>query len=486
MANTNMNRQVIDIRTSAGVGDISNEILRRWSDKGYDQAVKEGNYDRSRERLNFEIAKGGKVVPVDKDRPLDKRMAEMLASRGIKDPNIGRVNPNIRTAVQFIFSGSHDRMTELAFGNQKVDFEAKSGNENVKRMPEIEEWAKDIYNFVARKFGEENIISFVVHLDETTAHAHCDIVPVNEQGRISYKDVFHGHNKAEYKQFILQLHNELAEVNRKWGLARGTSKVLTGAKGHTTESYRRWLNQECDSLEERRSNLQNAISELNKELAICEKKQKSFTTMIENLTAKKEELERELQPLRELQKNGDAISQEIAQKIQDLENRKAFVEEKLAEKEAKLSSTVQEIDSLRQDKEALEQEASELAEKASASEQDWAHSKGAVMNELLAGTMMHVFTSRYQRLPDDVKEIFSDTLLEQLATDGNHVATVALALMCEYVEQATSIAQTHGGGGGGPGGGWRKKDDEDERMFARRSLAMARRMCKSPGRRKKM
>ena len=479
-----MNRQVIDIRTSAGVGDISNEILRRWSDKGYDQAVKEGNYDRSRERLNFEIAKGGKVVPVDKDRPLDKRMAEMLASRGIKDPNVGRVNPNIRTAVQFIFSGSHDRMTELAFGNQKVDFEAKCGNENVQRMPEIEQWAKDIYDFVARKFGEENIISFVVHLDETTAHAHCDIVPVNEQGRISYKDVFHGHNKAEYKQFILQLHNELAEVNRKWGLARGTSKVLTGAKGHTTESYRRWLNQECDSLEERRSNLQKALDELNKELATAMTKQKSFTTMIENLTAKKEELERELQPLRELQKNGDAISQEIAQKIQDLENRKAFVEEKLAEKEAKLSSTVQEIDSLRQDKEALEQEASELAEKASASEQDWAHSKGAVMNELLAGTMMHEFTSRYQRLPDDVKEIFSDTLLEQLATDGNHVATVALALMCEYVEQATSIAQTHGGGG--PGGGWRKKDDEDERMFARRSLAMARRMCKSPGRRKKM
>ena len=486
MANTNMNRQVIDIRTSAGVGDISNEILRRWSDKGYDQAVKEGNYDRSRERLNFEIAKGGKVVLVDKDRPLDRRMAEMLSSRGIKDPNIGRENPNIRTAVQFIFSGSHDRMTELAFGNQKVDFEAKSGNENVKRMAEIEQWAKDIYDFVARKFGEENIIGFVVHLDETTAHAHCDIVPVNEQGRISYKDVFHGHNKAEYKQFILQLHNDLAEVNRKWGLARGTSKVLTGAKGHTTESYRRWLNQECDSLEERRSNLQNAISELNKELATAMTKQKSFTTMIENLTAKKEELERELQPLRELQKNGDAISQEIAQKIQDLENRKAFVEEKLAEKEAKLSSTVQEIDSLRQDKEALEQEASELAEKASASEQDWAHSKGAVMNELLAGTMMHEFTSRYQRLPDDVKEIFSDTLLEQLATDGNHVATVALALMCEYVEQATSIAQTHGGGGGGPGGGWRKKDDEDERMFARRSLAMARRMCKSPGRRKKM
>ena len=454
MANTNLNRQVIDIRTSSGVGDISNEVLRRWTDKGYDMAVKEGNYDRSREHLNFEIVNGGKVVPVDKSRPLDQRMAEMLASRGIKDPNIGRKNPNVRTAVQFVFSGSHDRMTELAFGNQEVDFEAKCGNEDVQRKPEIEQWAKDIYNFVARKFGEENIISFIVHLDETTAHAHCDIVPVNDQGRISYKDVFHGHTKPEYKEFILQLHNELAEVNRKWGLARGTSKMLTGARGHTNESYRRWLNQECDSLEERRDNLQKAISDLNKELATAMTKQKSFTTMIENLTAQKESLEKELQPLRELQKNGDAITQEI--------------------------------DSLRQDKKALEQEASELAAKASASEQDWAHSKGAVMNELLAGTMMHEFTSCYQRLSEEAKEVFGDTLLEQLATDGNHVATVALALMCEYVEQATSIAQTHGGGGGGPGGGWRKKDDEDERMFARRSLAMARRMCRPSGRRKKM
>lgn len=486
MANDNTNRQVIDIKTCAGVGDISNEVLRRWTEKGYDMAVKEGNYDRSREHLNFEIVKGGKVVPVDKTRGLDKRMEELLAARGIKDPNIGRKNPNIRTAVKFVFGGSHDRMTQLAFGNQEVDFESKCGNEHIQRMPEIEQWAKDIYDFVARKFGEENIINFVVHLDETTAHAHCDIVPVNAEGRISYKDVFHGHTIPEYKQFIMQLHNELAEVNSKWGLARGTRKVLTGAHGHSTESYRRWLNQECDSLEQRRDNLQKAIDELSKELATAITKQKSFTTMIATFTAEKQKFEEELRPLRELQKNSDAVSQEIAQKIQDLENRKAAVEEKLAEKEAKLSATAQEIDHLRQDKEALEQEASELAAKATASEQDWAHSKGAVMNELLSGTMMHEFTSRYQALPEEAKTLFGDTLLEQLATDGNHVATVALALMCEYVEQATAIAQTHGGGGGGPGSGWRKKDDEDERMFARRSLAMARRMCRPVGKRKKM
>ena len=478
------NRQVMDIKTSKGIADSSNEQLRKWTERGWDQAMKEGNYDRSREHLNFEIVKGGRIVPVNKHHPLPDRMAENLASRGIKDPNEGLNEPRYRTVVNIIFGGSTDRMRELAFGSQEVNFESKSGNEHIKRMPDIELWAKDIYDFVANKYGEENILSFIIHLDEKNPHVHCSLLPILDN-KFAFKKLFAGNSIVDFKNNTLKLHDELSKVNEKWGLVRGSCVTETGARHRSTEEYRRWLNLECSSLEERRDNLQKAINELNRELATAMTKHKSFTTMIANLTAEKDNLERELRPLRELQKNSHAVSQEIAQKIQDLENRKAVVEEKLAEKEAKLSVTAQEIDSLRQDKEALEQEASELAANATASEQDWAHSKGAVMNELLAGTMMHEFTSRYERLPDDAKAVFGDTLLEQLATDGNHVATVALALMCEYVDQATSIAQTHGGGGG-PGGGWRKKDDEDERMFARRSLAMARRMCRMSGRRKKM
>ena len=479
------NRQVMDIKTSKGIADSSNEQLRRWTERGWDQAMKEGNYDRSREHLNFEIVRGGRIVPVNKHHPLPDRMAENLASRGIKDPNEGLNEPRYRTVVNIIFGGSTDRMRELAFGSQEVNFESKSGNEHIKRMPDIELWAKDIYDFVANKYGEENILSFIIHLDEKNPHIHCSLLPILDN-KFAFKKLFAGNSIVDFKNNTLKLHDELSKVNEKWGLVRGSCVTETGARHRSTEEYRRWLNLECSSLEERRDNLLKAIDELNRELATAMTKHKSFTTMIANLTAEKDNLERELRPLRELQKNSHAVSQEIAQKIQDLENRKAVVEEKLAEKEAKLSATAQEIDSLRQDKEALEQEASELAAKATASEQDWAHSKGAVMNELLAGTMMHEFTSRYERLPDDAKAVFGDTLLEQLATDGNHVATVALALMCEYVDQATSIAQTHGGGGGGPGSGWRKKDDEDERMFARRSLAMARRMCRTSGRRKKM
>ena len=63
-------KQVMDIKTYKGLSQTSNEELRVWTDKGWNQAMREGNYDRSREPLNFEILKGGIVSPVDKSRPL--------------------------------------------------------------------------------------------------------------------------------------------------------------------------------------------------------------------------------------------------------------------------------------------------------------------------------------------------------------------------------------------------------------------------------
>ena len=77
----------------------------------------------------------------------------------LKTPNEGLAEPRFRTVVNFIFGGSTERMRELAFGNQEVDFESKGGNEHIRRMPEIEKWAQDIYRFVSDKYGEENIVS---------------------------------------------------------------------------------------------------------------------------------------------------------------------------------------------------------------------------------------------------------------------------------------------------------------------------------------
>ncbi|MCS2813853.1 hypothetical protein NXX52_14270 [Bacteroides ovatus] len=72
------------------------------------------------------------------------------------------------------------------------------------------------------------------------------------------------------------------------------------------------------------------------------------------------------------------------------------------------------------------------------------------LNGAMLDTMSQEFTSRYHHLPEETKSLFDDTLICQLAEQGNHVVMVALNLVCGYVDDATTIAQTHGGGGGPP------------------------------------
>lgn len=135
-------KQVMDFRPSKGITTAqSNEHQRRWTEKGWGSAEATGNYDRSRERLNFEI-RGGKVYPIDKSRSIPERMADILRSRGIKDPNEGLAEPRFRTVVNFIFGGSRERMTELAFGDQKVDLTHGADNSHLTRCKDIEEWAR--------------------------------------------------------------------------------------------------------------------------------------------------------------------------------------------------------------------------------------------------------------------------------------------------------------------------------------------------------
>lgn len=94
----------------------------------------------------------------------------LLEERKIWDPNRGRDPPFFRTVANIILGGSRDQMHRLAFGDQVVNLKKGADNSNIVRHPEIVEWAKDMYKFVCERFGEPNIASFIVHLDETNPH----------------------------------------------------------------------------------------------------------------------------------------------------------------------------------------------------------------------------------------------------------------------------------------------------------------------------
>ena len=183
---------------------VGNEAERRgWDENVYrlKNADKEKNnhYNFSRKNLNFEIVKDGKIVPLGSNPiPLHERIQMRLDELGFKPymdarhpDQVSKNSPNC--TVGMIFSGDHDVLYNLAFGNQRIDTaNPDADHSHIVLQQGIYKWAKDTYDFACRKWGEENIISFAVHCDETSIHAHVQTIPVEKvkkRGRIGSKYV---------------------------------------------------------------------------------------------------------------------------------------------------------------------------------------------------------------------------------------------------------------------------------------------------------
>ena len=260
---------------------VGNEAERRgWDEKRYQlknaDIDKNNHYNYSRKRLNFEIVKGGKVLPLGSQSvPLHERLQHRLDELGFKPymdakrpDQVSRNSPNCTVGI--IFSGDHDVLNRLAFGEQKLNTsDPNADHSKVVLQKGIYDWALDTYRFACEKWGEENVIGFDVHCDETSIHAHVQTVPVEQvkkRGRIgskyihkdnpekvlstkewralpkeerdnytkseaakgvvervSYAKVW-GERAKDKSQYLSQLHTDYYnKVGHKYGLARGFS-----------------------------------------------------------------------------------------------------------------------------------------------------------------------------------------------------------------------------------------------------------------------
>ena len=150
-------KQVVDIHPGKGMTLAqSNEHLRVASKGAYKSRLS-NNFDPTREHLNFEVKPGGVISPLDKSNSIPKRIRKNIKERGVVDPNSVLETPFYRTVANVILGGSREQMHHLAFGDQKVDLEKGADNSQIVRQPEIEAWAKDMYNFMSERYGEKNI-----------------------------------------------------------------------------------------------------------------------------------------------------------------------------------------------------------------------------------------------------------------------------------------------------------------------------------------
>lgn len=273
---------------------VMNENGREgWTMETYiDKNQEKGNhYNYSRSSKNFELTKGGNFAFLNDNRhiPIEQRLNARLAELNFHYYKEDSKNAPY-SCVDIIVGGDHDRMCELA-----------------KNYGNITSWARDNYNFFADKFGEDNIISFCVHMDETTPHAHVLIVPTalrKQRGRvksgeqrkakevISFKAHFGDLSKANSRKAAYQKwHDDYYQaVGKKWGFERGRDLDSMTAEEraehthlHKTElDKRNELRAENKYLQERKKKLNDEVQEQEKKVADSKQKLQDLESTVAN------------------------------------------------------------------------------------------------------------------------------------------------------------------------------------------------------------
>lgn len=151
-------------------------------DENY-KSTRNPQIDKSKTRLNYHtVPHEKKYLPF-----IDERIKELAPKRKIKDDTV--------------------LITSFILGSDKEFFDGIS--------PEAQKrFFDDCTEFFAERYGKENVVSAVVHLDESTPHLHFNLMPVTG-GRLCAKELFD-------RTALRDLQTDFYEVvGKKYGLKRG-------------------------------------------------------------------------------------------------------------------------------------------------------------------------------------------------------------------------------------------------------------------------
>lgn len=163
-------------------GDIVGIERENERDENY-KSARNPQIDKPRTHLNYH------TLPHEKKYLafIDKRIKELAPKRKIKDDAV--------------------LITSFILGSDKEFFDGIS--------PETQkQYFDDCTEFFAERYGKENVVSAVVHLDESTPHLHFNLIPVTG-GRLCAKELF---DRAALRELQTDFYEN---VGKKYGLKRG-------------------------------------------------------------------------------------------------------------------------------------------------------------------------------------------------------------------------------------------------------------------------
>ena len=491
----------VEAEKSFGTAE-ANENERHWNDDKIDRKNQDptNHYDKTRMKLNFEIGPDGKVHPLGyQKKSLEVRLQERLTELGWKPfkPD-SKIQPNC--CAKFIFGGNHDRTLEMAFGTQTVNLDKGADNSHLQRCPEIEQWAKDVYDWCAKRYGQENIIGFQVHLDESSPHIHALIVPVGQRAKSGRECVMwsakFGKSRYEYGHILREMHTSLyEEVGSKYGLERGDSIEGRNVSHLSKRDYIRKLSKDAKQAEKAVKGLQTMIRKLERELLAGRNRLKEID---ESLASGKITLDKYEEQKADIQKLIAEYQSKLDDKASKLQIKELELEQ-LTKDAAKVRSVIppfrnHKVDFTppqitekvplfgtdkwveRQNKSIAKQFTEIVRKIESLYRSDAARQVEATQRNILAD-----YGELYQ-LRKDVKTLIEnndelkstlETMLDQFANPSLRSKILAIA---DALAGGTPVAISSGGGGGNPDSDFRwdgRRPDEEEEAYRRRCLKTA-------------
>ena len=218
-----------------------------------ERTVHPKNADRKRTHLNRELVQFPEGV-----RNRTQAIAHRIETAGIRR----KVSANQVKAIRILLTGSNKDMKQM---------EAEG---------RIEDWCNDSLKWIRETYGEQNLVSAVLHMDEKTPHIHATVIPIvtgerrkagqeEQNGKKKYRkknpqdvrlcadDVMARHRLKHYQDTYAQAMN-------KYGLQRGVDGSL--ARHISTMQYYKQLVEQQDSLQENIENLLGLEEEAMKKL----------------------------------------------------------------------------------------------------------------------------------------------------------------------------------------------------------------------------
>lgn len=175
------------------------------------------NIERSHSSQNYDL--NGRY-----DDTFNQQINERFADCGIEKKKLRK---DAVVVAELLFTASHDF------------FSGKSDDE-------VRQYFTDCYEYACKKFGKENIISAMVHLDETTPHMHLCFVPIKDNKLNVHSYFATGKEMSALQDEVHQ------KVFSKYGLERGDKN----RKAKHIET----LDWKIEQLTEKYNNLKELIS----------------------------------------------------------------------------------------------------------------------------------------------------------------------------------------------------------------------------------